>query len=275
MDPHAPYQPPAPYRQFLDPAYAGPVDGSMASAGRLPERLRRDGVAAHAADLEQLRGLYDGGILHNDSRIGELVDAMAGLGLLESTAILVTSDHGEEFFEHGGVMHGHSLYQEQIRIPMLLRPAGGVEPRRIAGAQQVDVAVMLAALAGVASPPTAIGRDLTVTGDASGRPVFAEEELRDRRLWSFVEDGMKLHYNRNSRHAAYQRQATHELFDLAADAAERVNLHGERPVLAGYLLERARTLAARLSAGAERAMVDPEELSDELRQQLRALGYLQ
>jgi arylsulfatase A-like enzyme len=275
MDPHAPYHPPAGYRQFLDPVYAGPVDGSMASVGGLLERLRRDGAAAHAADLEQLRGLYDGGILHNDTRIGELVDAMADLGLLESTAILVTSDHGEELFEHGGFMHGHSLYQELIRIPMLLRPPGGVAPRRIAGAQQVDVAVMLAALAGVAVPPTAIGRDLPAVGDAAARPVFAEEELRDRRLWSFVEDGMKLHYNRSAHHADYQRQETHELFDLVADPDETINLYAARPVVAGYLLERARTLAAGLSAGADREMIDPEELGEELRGQLRALGYLQ
>ena len=275
MDPHAPYHPPAGYRQFLDPAYEGAVDGSMESVRRLLEALRRDGVEAHVADVERLDGLYDGGILHNDTRLGELVDAMADLGLLRSTAILVTSDHGEEFFEHGGVMHGHSLYQEQIRIPMLLRPPGGVAPRRIAGAQQVDVAVMLAALAGIASPPTAFGRDLLASGDADARPVFSEEELRDRRLWSFVEDGMKLHYNRNAQHAEYQRQETHELFDLAADAGEKTNLYTTRPVVAGYLRQRARALAATLSSGAKRHTISPEELSDELREQLRALGYLQ
>ena len=275
MDPHAPYHPPAGYRQFLDPAYQGPVDGTIGSVRRLLEVLRSDGAEAHAANLEQLYGLYDGGILHNDTRIGELVDAMARLELLESTALLITSDHGEEFFEHGGVMHGHSLYQEQIRIPMLLRPPGGVAPRRIAGAQQVDVAVMLAALAGVAPAPTAIGRDLPAVGDTGWRPVFSEEELNDRRLWSFVEDGMKLHYNRNSRHAEWQRQETHELFDLTTDAGEENNLYTTRPVVAGYLHERARALAARLSAGAEHDMINPEELSDELREQLRALGYLQ
>ncbi|MFQ5349848.1 MAG: sulfatase, partial [Thermoanaerobaculia bacterium] len=275
MDPHAPYQPPVGYRQYLDPDYEGPVDGSMESVRRLLAELRRDGAEAHAADLEQLYGLYDGGILHNDARIGELVDALESHGLLESTAILVTSDHGEEFFEHGGVMHGHSLYQEQIRIPMLLRPPGGVAPRRVGGAQQVDVAVMLAALAGVAPAPTMIGRDLSASGDADARPVFSEEELRDRRLWSLVEDGMKLHYNRNARHAEYQRQETRELFDLAADAGETDNLYRSRPVVAGYLRERARTLAAGLATGAPSEMIDPEELSDELRGQLRALGYLQ
>jgi arylsulfatase A-like enzyme len=275
MDPHAPYHPPEGYREFLDPAYAGPVDGSMGAVGQLLERLRRHGAAEHAADLAQLHGLYDGGILHNDARIGELVEAMGREGLLDSTAILITSDHGEEFFEHGGVMHGHSLYQEQIRVPMLLRPPGGAAPRRIAGAQQVDVAVMLTALAGVTPAPTAIGRDLVRLGDAVDRPVFAEEELRDRRLWAFVEDGMKLHYNRNPLHAEWQRQETHELFDLVADAEERHNLFSSRPVVAGYLRERARALAAGLSAGAAHGMLEPEELSDELRGQLQALGYLQ
>ena len=86
---------------------------------------------------------------------------------------------------------------------------------------------------------------------------------------------MKLHYNRNARHAEWQRQETLELFDLAADAGEKNNLYAARPVVAGYLRQRARALAAGLSAGAEHDMLDPQELSDELREQLRALGYLQ
>ena len=275
MDPHSPYLPLAEHEQFLDPGYAGPVDGSMASLRALLDALRRDGAAAHRADLERLNDLYDGAIRHNDAQIGRLLDAMAEADLLESTAVLVTSDHGEEFFEHGGMAHGHALYEEQIRIPMLLRPPGGVPARRIGGAQQVDVAVMLAALAGVEPPLTAIGRDLLSTGDAGERPVFAEEELRDRRLWSYLEGGMKLHYNRSPRHARWQRQETRELFDLATDAGEKTNLYTDRPVMAGYLMERARTLAAQLPSGADRDMISAEELSDELRGQLRALGYLQ
>ena len=129
MDVHAPYQPPDGYRGFVDPAYRGPMDGSTRSVKELQQALRRDGAEAHREDLVHLGDLYDGGVLHNDARIGELLDAMEELGLLETTAVLVTSDHGEELFEHGGAMHGHSLYQEQIAIPMLIRPPGGVDAR--------------------------------------------------------------------------------------------------------------------------------------------------
>ncbi len=228
MDPHPAYDPPAGYRQFLDAGYRGWVDGSMESVDRLLGVAHRDGAEAHAADLAQLAGLYDG-----------------------------------------------RQRQEQVRIPMLLRPPGGVAPRRVAGAQQVDVAVMLAALAGVAPPRAAIGRDLPSVGDAAGRAVFAETELGDRRLWSYIDGGMKLHYNRNSRHAEWRRQETHELFDLAADADEKSNLYTTRPVVAGYLLQRARQLVARLPSAEEREMISAEELSEELREQLRALGYLE
>ena len=194
---------------------------------------------------------------------------------LESTAILVTSDHGEEFLDHDGVGHGHSLYQEQIRIPMVLRPPGGVAPQRIAGAQQVDVTAMLAALAGVALPPTAVGRDLLSAGDLDRRPVFSEQEVNDRRLWSFVEGGMKLHYNRNATHAAWQGRETHELFDLETDAGEQHNLYASRPIVAGFLLERARALAAQFPSAAERNSIRPKEMSEEMLEELRALGYLQ
>ena len=275
VDPHLPYREVPEHGQFVDPDYEGPIDGSIASVLALLDDVRRDGLAAHRADLEHVLGLYDGAVLHNDTRIGELVDAMAELGLLESTAILVTSDHGEEFLEHGGVAHGHSLYQELIRIPMVLRPPGGVAPRRVAGAQQVDVAAMLAGLAGVTMPPTSIGRNLLSGGAADRRPVFSEQEVGDRRLWSLVEGGMKLHYNRNATRAAWQGRETHELFDLSADAGEQSNLYTSRPILAGYLLERVRALAAQLPTAAERDSMRADELTEEVREKLRALGYLQ
>ena len=134
---------------------------------------------------------------------------------------------------------------------------------------------MLAALAGVAPPSAASGRDLPRVGDALGRAVFAETEIGDRRLWSYVDRGMKLHYNRNARHAEYQRRESHELFDLAADAAERRNLWATRPVVAGYLLQQARQLAAGLPSAAEREMMPAGTPSEKLRRQLLALGYLQ
>ena len=274
MDVHAPYRPPEGYRGFVDPEYQGPMDGSTRSVKELLQALRRDGAEAHREDLARLGGLYDGGVLHNDARIGELLDAMEELGLLETTAVLVTSDHGEELFEHGGAMHGHTLYQEQIAIPMLLRPPGGVEPRRVAGAQQLDVAVMLAALAGV-TPSQAIGRRLYAESGETRRPLFAEVEMADRRVWSFVEGDMKLHYNRNPVHAEWQGRETHGLFDLRADPGETVNLYRTRPVLAGYLLQRARETAGRLPGGTYQNAVEPWRLTEELRGRLRALGYLQ
>jgi arylsulfatase A-like enzyme len=69
---------------------------------------------------------YDGDVLYADTELGRLLAGLDALGLASTTAVLVTADHGEEFFEHGNWGHGQSVYNELIRVPLVLRlPDGG------------------------------------------------------------------------------------------------------------------------------------------------------
>src|SRR5262249_34350660 len=117
------------------------------------------GTQVHAGmdprDLAHVVALYDGEIRYVDEYLGHVIDVVDRLGVLDQTLLVVTSDHGEEFFEHGRKGHRNALYDESIRIPLLMRypgkiPAGTVIDRQV---RLLDVAPTILALAGVAPPP--------------------------------------------------------------------------------------------------------------------------
>ena len=128
FDPHYDYVPPADHDRF-DPDYRGEVDGRnfwmnpqvSVIDPQEPSGRRR---VADDRDVEHLRALYAGELSWTDSQVGRLLDGLEALGLDESTLVIVTSDHGDEFFEHGAIGHRRTLYEEVLRIPLLLRLPG-------------------------------------------------------------------------------------------------------------------------------------------------------
>ena len=116
FDVHDPYTPPSPYDELYDPDYEGPIDGRDITGA---ESLVHKDMPAR--DLEHLLALYDGGISWIDSEVGRVLDALEELGLTEDTLVVITSDHGEEFFEHERKTHRKQLYRESVHVPLLLR----------------------------------------------------------------------------------------------------------------------------------------------------------
>jgi arylsulfatase A-like enzyme len=112
-EPHAPYTPPRGFAGCFDPSYTGPIDGNFRSFRNI-----RDPVA-QKRDLEHVIALYDEEILYSDARFGMFLDALHEAGLLDKTHFFVTSDHGEEFLEHGHWEHGLNLHNEQTRVPLI------------------------------------------------------------------------------------------------------------------------------------------------------------
>ena len=132
---HGPYDPPAEYDRFV------PAGGGL---------------------LARNRAAYAGEILYSDHEIQRLLDALVRLGLDQGTTVIVTSDHGEAFGEHGVIGHNVNLIEECVRVPLLIRAPG----RLTAGARVdtpvslVDVAPTMLALAGIAAPDSMQGRSL-------------------------------------------------------------------------------------------------------------------
>ncbi len=110
-DPHWHYDPPESTRRIFDKAYAGTI------TGRLQDFSRRSRSNVSAADLAHLIALYDGEIRYVDDELARVFDHLRARGLERGTLVLVTSDHGEEFLEHGSWEHQKTLYEEVVRVP--------------------------------------------------------------------------------------------------------------------------------------------------------------
>lgn len=157
FDPHWDYEPPAPYAEVVGGRaareYRGPVDGRFDPMQPWIDPATEIPPAdfAHALDL------YDGEIAAVDAALGRLFARLDELGVTERTLVIVTSDHGEEFRDHGSFGHGHSLYEETVRVPLVVRAPGA--GARIEGAHAaaatIDIAPTIAAWAGVDSASVA------------------------------------------------------------------------------------------------------------------------
>jgi arylsulfatase A-like enzyme len=158
FDVHDPYVPPPPYDTLFDPDYEGPINGGNVTSAGSPVRIDMD-----PRDLEHLIALYDGEIAYVDAQLAGLFDWLAQEGLAENTIVVVTSDHGEEFFEHGHKTHRRQLYRESVHVPWILswpgRVPSGLRIAQTAGL--IDMTPTLLGLVGVGLPPWTSGRDLS------------------------------------------------------------------------------------------------------------------
>jgi arylsulfatase A-like enzyme len=160
FDPHAPYTAPAGFER--PPSERVALDGKT-----LPR-----GVATFAQLTDMIRG-YRGDVAYADAQLGRLVDGLRALGLLDSTTLVVTSDHGEGLGDRGLLEHGENLHEELVRVPLLVQGPAIPPGRRLAGVAQLeDLAPTLLEL--LALPPLsgADGRSLLawLRGDTARSP---------------------------------------------------------------------------------------------------------
>jgi len=251
--------------QFVSP-YRGRADGTTAQLVAFREgRVRLDDRdAAHLVDL------YDAGIRQMDEELQRLTAFLRGERLLDDTLLVATSDHGEEFLERGGVLHGRTQFQEVMRVPLLMRgpglPAGGREATPV---WLVAVMPTLLGRLAVPLPPSLDGEDLgpLLRGEAgprAGRYLFGEADHNNAApdVTRAVRHGRyKLHFNRLT--------GRRELFDLTADPGERVDRAAAEPAVTGELGARLERFMQIRGEAAPPSRLTPEEI-----EKLRSLGYL-
>lgn len=270
MQPHSPYNAPKHLRKlWVDPRYKGPITGDH---GQLDKIL--DGrLKVNAADRRHLEALYDQEIRHFDEDFDKLLGRLKAQSLLENTIIVVVADHGEEFFDHGGLLHGYTLYQEQLHVPLVIHDPRLQGGRRVkALTRNVDLLPTLLELLGV-KHDGGQGRSLVplLRGERSewdeDPPVLAETQLKavkTVKLRSLMAGGYKLVDN------LIPTPPRQELYNLAVDPAEKKDLIEQQPEQAKKMREAMAELLGKLPAAASTTV----QLTDTEREQLRALGYI-
>jgi arylsulfatase A-like enzyme len=265
VPPHAPYEPRPEFDLFTEPDYDGLFKGFPDSI------LQRVGgrLAISSSDLEHVVASYDGNLRAADDAVGLVLSTLRNDPRWEETIVLVTSDHGEAFFEHRRMGHNNTVFDEMLRVPFILRlPAAiekdGVDTDRLA--TLADIVPTLLALTGLESEIRLDGIDLL---DAPNRP----EGPVDR---TFAIQTAHRQPTRGLRSLAWKviltRKGRGELYDLERDPDEHINLaHDERSLF----LERAAMLVQQFNSTPLLDRRDRQEtLSDRDREMLKALGYM-
>jgi arylsulfatase A-like enzyme len=246
---HSPYEPPK--RWAIKRPRTGAADGMLRTRDR-----------------------YAGEVRHTDSVVEKLFATVSRLHLADDTVVIVTSDHGEEFGEHGSLGHSRHLYDEVMRVPLIFWGPGRVpEGRRIEGpVSLVDIAPTVLEFTGIPLPPGYRGESLGPLMEGRDRRadpiVFGEHIAKDQSLYLVA---------RSATHKWIARQTDRgpemvEIFDLRADPEERTNIVDDRMLQEEGLvyLTRLRSWAGSIDLPTE----VPSELDAETEAKLRALGYL-
>jgi arylsulfatase len=264
IDPHDPYDPPeAQWRRFAAPKT--PMRrASHDDLRRIVAEVQAD-PARRARRAEELSALYDAEVAANDEQFGRFVEELRRRGLLETSLIVFTADHGEEFLEHGGLKHGRSLFPEVLHVPLVLRFPGGVNgPGRIPWARHVDVFPTILAVAGLPVPGSVEGRTIAPKDSHTAGASMARLRLDDQRLSSWTDTRWHAIWTESDSSPAPRGMAVYDL-RTQAEVSE------QHPVASAFAR---RELQFALSRGPERAL--PEGVpSRETLESLKALGYVQ
>ncbi len=274
MDVHGPYvAPDSVYATLV--AAMDPDPGAILTpdqVANIPEYLTRtpwynDEVALRL-DVWRLR--YAAGVRDLDTRLGAFLDQLRETGLLEGSVVVLTSDHGEELFEHGGWTHGYTLYQDQIRVPLLIRPPGSARPRTVREVVGlVDLMPTLLDLVGLPAGPGGADRSFAgavETGEmGEPRVVMSSSTLKNPGLTSLCVGRYQLIENAKRNQVA--------LFDVVEDPGNLRNVASANPELA---LELHGQLKQWLEDPDARGLFLPtsNEPTDKQKELLRSLGYV-
>ncbi|MFK7987036.1 MAG: sulfatase [Sandaracinaceae bacterium] len=275
VDPHVPYDPPAEYLAMYDTQpYSGRV--TPRDTPELLESAKQNRLTFSQADRRRLEALHDAEITQHDHHLGEFMARLERLGVADNTVLVITSDHGEEFDDHGSWGHGHNIFQELIGVPLIFHGAGLPSGRRVPyTVSTMNIAQTVLDLSGVNGLERAEGRSLVpdLLGARPEGPQVAFSDFQEiRRVARAGNYKLVVRANLSS-----------VLFDLGADPGEQNELEVHDLPIAGrytrillgqYLGAQNRRQWLQANQD-EVADLEAEEatMDDTIREQLRALGY--
>jgi arylsulfatase A-like enzyme len=252
-------------REFVG-SYKGVIDGSTDQL----VAFRNGKLSLNNTDIKHLIDLYDAEIRQLDDQLLVLFGLFQQKGVLDETVIIITSDHGEEFLEHGGVLHGRTMYQELIHVPLVIRGPGLPQAKRIREmVSLVDVMPTLLGLVGIPNPPGLEGYDLcslwrTPSSRLPDRLIFAEADHKNKEndiKRAVRGPRYKLHYDRLTKES--------HIYDLLNDPQERNNIAAKEATVFEFLLQELKKFMTKSKEGGKKVPLSPENI-----ERLKSLGYL-
>lgn len=269
FDPHLPYAPPARFAPDAEPPPGlshdfNDIDG-----------VRGGYTATTAPQRAWIEKLYDAEIRYVDDCVGRVLDKLESLGIGDDTLIVLASDHGEEFWEHGGFEHGHSLYNEVIHVPLIVKLATATPSRIATPVTTTAITPTILASLGIVTDANTFSvgpLDLESTRDNSAK---SESTIYSTGLLYF--ENRESIINGSFRYVRSAVSGAEQLFDLDLDPNETASLTMQEP----SLIELARQSLSAIhqsgrdlckSLNIEAADVD---ISAARRRQLQSLGYVQ
>ena len=270
MDAHAPYRPPEPFRsKFLDP------DKDLGDAPELMKRFNKElrpGDADAEVVLAHMRAVYDGAIAFIDDGIGQVLEAVEQAGLADNTIVVVTADHGEEFFEHGRTGHKGGLYEEIVHVPLLVHipwAKGGTVDELVRNFDVMPTILELADADGGSEVDA-----VSLTGVIRAQPS-------ERELSGFASFPWKRMLRGQRYKLVESFNGKTELYDLLRDPGEQHDLMADQVSqsrvagIAGAMRQELAFLDKELDTGASLQVTGDEAgASPETLEQLRTLGYI-
>jgi arylsulfatase A-like enzyme len=286
FQPHSPYACPYPYKSmFLEENPRWRHLDLMSFLGGMKGIFQK----LTESDRRNIIGLYDGEIRYTDEKfIGPLITSLKNAGLYDRTMIIFTSDHGEEFFEHHGWGHGHSLYDESLKVPLIIKfPESRFKGRRIH-----DI-ISLVDIFPTVLEETGIDFSTMEIDGQSLLPLIKRKEKGDRVFMADVAAHVlasripqKIALSRGREKLILSRPYSPEdlrfflqpppilgpveLYDLALDPHEQRNIADERPELAGQMIRK----IDEITKDVPKKKTKKLEMDEELKKQLKALGYI-
>jgi arylsulfatase A-like enzyme len=284
--PHTPYICPWPYRRmFLNELdklkhvdLISHLGGKSGIFKRLPDEERKNII-----------GLYDGEIRYTDEKlVGPLLTKLKETGLYQETMIVFTSDHGEEFYDHGGWAHGHSVYDESIKVPLIIKFPGS----RFRGKRSENIVSLVDVMPTILEEMILERSGMDIDGQ-SLITILIEEEKGNRRFLADLGNNVlnsripkKISTNQGKNKLILSQRFSPadldfftspppktgpiELYDLGSDPGEQINLADAQLRLSNQIIKWIDDFYSK----AKKRKPNKAEVDENIREQLKALGYI-
>lgn len=276
-DPHDPYSPHKSVKEAFNIQQYPSVDKKYRLVDNLAKRIKATKFRwPSSAEKEYLKTLYDQEILFNDKAFGNLIKKLKQKQIYENAIIILTSDHGEEFFDHNWIGHGKTLFQEQIKIPLIIKAPEIQKGEKDIRIQHADIFPTLLDILQEEMPHEMDGMSILDMTACQDRPIFAEETVDGHDLRSILMGDYKLIHNLPDAgylYVSWRELYPYEYFNLKTDPEEHSNIADFTDINFSYLIQK---LAYEFSDFRKGLDIKSEKatISRELEERLKALGYI-